>query len=81
MAQGSTSTTEISAVKLIAMAYAWSQIRLSYILFTCGSTEPSDKLYMSFFEDDFGKCRQQGGQLPKTGTSFLLLLTIDRQAQ
>ncbi len=26
---------------------------MSYILSTCESTEPSNKLYMSYFEDDF----------------------------
>jgi hypothetical protein len=44
----------ISGVKVAAMAYAWSQRGISYILSTRGSIEPSDKLYMSYFEDDFG---------------------------
>jgi len=48
-----TMITAISGVKVVAMAYAWSQIGISYILSTYGSTEPSDKLYMSYFEDDF----------------------------
>jgi len=48
-----TMITAISGVKVVAMAYAWSQIGISYILSKYGSTEPSDKLYMSYFEDDF----------------------------
>ncbi len=49
-----TFTTEISGIKLIAVAYTWSQRGVSYILSTCGSTEPSEKCYMSYFEDDYG---------------------------
>jgi hypothetical protein len=48
-----TMSATIFEVKLIAMAYAWTQRGVLYILSTCGSTEPSDKLYMSYFEDDF----------------------------
>ena len=36
------------------MAYAWSQKGISYILSTCGSTEPSPNMYKSYFEGDFG---------------------------
>ena len=45
---------EISGVDLIAMAYAWSQRGISYILSTCGSNEPAEKMYVSYFEDDYG---------------------------
>jgi hypothetical protein len=44
----------ISGVPLIAMAYAWSQRGISYILSICGSTATSEKTYMSYFEDDYG---------------------------
>jgi hypothetical protein len=44
----------IAGVPLIAMAYAWSQRGISYILSTCGSTKPAEKMYMSYFEDDYG---------------------------
>jgi hypothetical protein len=54
-----------SDVKLIAMAYAWSQRGVSYILSTCGFTEPSDKLYMSYFEDDFGNIGSKEISRPK----------------
>jgi hypothetical protein len=46
--------TTISGVELIAMAYAWSQRGISYILSTCGSTAPAEKMYLSYFEDDYG---------------------------
>jgi len=46
--------TTISGVPLIAMAYAWSQRGISYILSTCGSTATAEKTYMSYFEDDYG---------------------------
>ena len=43
----------ISGVSLIAMAYAWSPRGISYVLSTCGSTKPAEKMYMSYFEDDY----------------------------
>jgi hypothetical protein len=46
--------TKISGVDIIALAYAWSQRRISFILSTCGSTRPAEKMYMSYFEDDYG---------------------------
>jgi hypothetical protein len=36
------------------MAYAWSQRGISYVLSTCGSTKPAEKMYMSYFKDDYG---------------------------
>jgi hypothetical protein len=45
--------TTISQVSVIAVAYAWSQRGITYILSTCGSTEPSDELYTSYFEDEY----------------------------
>ncbi len=48
-----TFTTEIYGVRLITVVYAWSQEEVSYLLSTCGSTELSEKMYMSYFEDDF----------------------------
>jgi hypothetical protein len=43
----------ISGVETIAMAYAWSQRGVSYILSTCSSMVPADKTYTSYFEDDY----------------------------
>ena len=48
-----TMITTISNVSVIAVAYAWSQRGITYILSTCGSTEPSDELYTSYFEDEY----------------------------
>jgi Transposase IS4 len=47
-------TTSISEVKLIAVAYAWSQKGVSYFISTCGSTETSPVKYESKFEDNWG---------------------------
>jgi hypothetical protein len=47
-------TTEISDVKLIAIAYAWSQNGVAYFISTCGSTEPCPIKYESKFEDEWG---------------------------
>ncbi|KAG7355118.1 hypothetical protein IV203_004474 [Nitzschia inconspicua] len=49
-----TMTTTISGVPLIAVAYAWSQNRVSYFISTCGSTEVSPIKYESKFEDAWG---------------------------
>jgi hypothetical protein len=49
-----TMTTTIAGIKMMAMAYAWSQKGISYFLSTCGSTEVSSVLYRSAFEDEFG---------------------------
>jgi hypothetical protein len=47
-------TTTISGVKLMLIAYAWSQRGMYYFLSTCGSTAPSSAMYQSNFEDEFG---------------------------
>lgn len=46
--------TTIAEVKLLAIAYAWSQKGVSYFISTCGSTEPSPIKYESKFEDEWG---------------------------
>jgi hypothetical protein len=45
--------------------YAWSQRGVSYILSTRGSTEPSEKCYMSYFEDDYRTVGSKEGSHPK----------------
>ena len=45
--------TKISGVPLIAVAYAGSQRGVSYMLSMCGSTEPAEKMYVSYFEDAY----------------------------
>ena len=54
-----TFTTQVSGVHLMAIAYAWSQRGITYILSTCGSTEPSEKMYTSYYEDEFGNVTQK----------------------
>jgi hypothetical protein len=63
--------TEIAGVRLIAIAYVWSQHGVSYILSTCGSTEPSDKLYTSYFEGEFRNVGSKQILRPKIGPSPL----------
>jgi hypothetical protein len=46
--------TPIGGIKLLALAYVWSQKGVSYILSTCGITHPSSIMYKSNFKDDFG---------------------------
>jgi hypothetical protein len=41
-------------VKLLALAYAWSQKGVSYFLSTCGNTNPSSVMYEINFEDYVG---------------------------
>ena len=48
-------TSTIADVKLIMMAYAWSQKGVSFFLSTCGSTTKSDKTYRSHFENEYGQ--------------------------
>jgi hypothetical protein len=47
-------TSVIGGVKLLALAYAWSQKVVSYFLSTCGSKHQSSMMYESNFEDEFG---------------------------
>ena len=39
---------------MIALVYAWSKKGRSYIISTCGSTEPHPEPYVTSFEDDWG---------------------------
>jgi hypothetical protein len=65
-----TFTTEVAGVNLLAIAYAWSQRGVTYLLSTCGSTEPSEKMYTSYFEDEFGNvaCKE----IPRPRIAHLL---------
>jgi len=46
--------TTIAEVTLFSMAYAWSLKGFSFLLSTCGLTEPSANMHRSYFQDDFG---------------------------
>jgi hypothetical protein len=44
-------TTEEAGIKILALAYAWSQKVISYFLLTCGNTDVSPIPYRRAFED------------------------------
>jgi hypothetical protein len=54
----------------MAMAYAWSQRGISYILSTCGSTKTAEKMYVSYFEDDYGNVGSK--EIPRPQLAYLL---------
>jgi hypothetical protein len=60
-----TMTATISGVKIVALAYAWSQKGVSYFVSTCGSTEKSPFKYQSKFEDDWGNTQVKELDRPK----------------
>jgi hypothetical protein len=49
----------------MAIAYAWSKRGITYMLSTCGPMEPSEKLYTSHFEDEFGNVNSKEIHRPK----------------
>ncbi len=44
----------IAGVELIAMAYAWSQKGITYMISSCGKMVMHKEPYLSRYEDDFG---------------------------
>ena len=57
--------TEISGIKILVLAYAWSQRGVSYMISTCGSTSVHADKYLSHFEDDFGNVTSKEINRPK----------------
>jgi hypothetical protein len=47
-------TTEISGVKLLAIAFAWSQKSIAFFISTVGTTVPAAESYATNFEDEYG---------------------------
>ena len=47
-------TSEISGVKLLAIAFAWSQKSTAFFISTVGTTAPALQSYASNFEDEYG---------------------------
>jgi hypothetical protein len=47
-------TTEINGVKLLAIAFAWSQKSISFFVSTVGTTTAALESYASNFEDEYG---------------------------
>lgn len=48
-------SAEISGVRLLAIAFAWSQSSIAFFISTIGITAPAAQSYQSNFEDDFGR--------------------------
>ena len=66
-------TGTISSVKIVALAYGWSQKGVSYFVSTCGSTEKSPFKYQSKFEDDWGNTQvKELDQKPTSSMSTFL---------
>ena len=47
----------IAGVPIMAVAYAWSQRGVTYLVSTCGSTKVHPEKYQSSYEDNFGNVR------------------------
>ena len=60
----------IGEVPLIALAYAWSKVGVSFFLSTCGSTGPSEHNYEGRDEDEFGHVATTSFERPEVA-SFL----------
>jgi hypothetical protein len=71
-----TFTTEIGGVTLYAMAYAWSQKGISFIVSTCGSTVKSQVPYCAWYQDDFGGAAFNELPRPRMAEFILQLLPI-----
>ena len=50
--------TTIAGVKLIAMAYAWSQKGVAYMISLCGTMVMHEHPYLSQYEDDFSNVQE-----------------------
>ena len=70
--------TKIAGVELIAMAYAWSQKGIAYMISSCGRMVMHEQSYLSRYEDDFGNIQEK--ELPRPTVTHMLcefLLLID----
>jgi hypothetical protein len=57
--------TTYQDVNVIAMAYAWSMRGTSYVISTCGSTDPCDEMCTTYFEDEHGHVSYKEISRPK----------------
>jgi hypothetical protein len=62
--------TTIAGVDLIAMAYAWSQKGVAYMISSCGTTVMHEHPYLSRYEDDFGNVQEK--ELPRPTVAHML---------
>jgi hypothetical protein len=62
--------TTIAGVELIAMAYAWSQKGVAYMISSCGKTVMHEEPYLSRYEDDYGNVQEK--ELPRPTVAHML---------
>ena len=62
--------TTIAGMELIAMAYAWSQKGVAYMISSCGTTVMHEHPYLSRYEDDFGNAQEK--ELPWPTVAHML---------
>jgi len=69
-------TAGISGVKLVTLAYAWSQKSISFFISTCGSTARSANAYRSHFENEFGQVDYKDLPRPKLAEFLYEILPL-----
>ena len=62
--------TDISAVPILVLAYAWNQRGVSYTISTCGSIGVHEATYLSHFEDDYGNVSSK--EINRSKVSYFL---------
>jgi hypothetical protein len=62
--------TTIADVEIFAMAYAWSQKGVAYMISSCGTTVMHEHPYLSRYEDDFGNVQEK--ELPRPTVAHML---------
>ena len=63
-------TSTIAGVKLIALAYTWSQTSIAYFVSTCGVTTPAKEPYITEYEDDEGQVQQRSYPRPQLVSDY-----------
>ena len=62
--------TTVADVEVFAMAYAWSQKGVAYIISSQGTTVMHEQPYLSCYEDDFGNVQEK--ELPRPTVAHML---------
>ena len=62
--------TTIADVEIFAMAYAWSQKGVAYMISSCGTTIMHESPYLSRYEDDYGNVQEK--ELPRPTVAHML---------
>jgi hypothetical protein len=63
--------TTIAGVELIAMAYAWYQKGIAYMISSCGKTVMHKEPYLSCYKDDFGNVQEKELPCPTVTTGSM----------